>query len=954
MTDLPTGTITFLYTDIEGSTRLWEHQPDAMRRALQRHDAILRGSIVSNGGQVFRTVGDALCAAFPTALQAVGAAAQAQRGLYAEDWALESPLRVRIAIHTGAADLQGGDYVGGSLNRIGRLLPVCHGGQVLLTQAVEQLTRDRLPENARLLDLGQQRFRDLVQPERVFQLVIAGLPERFPPLKTLDAFPNNLPLQVTSFIGRQKELEEVRQRLDSFRLLTLTGPGGTGKTRLALQAAAGDIESFPDGAWLVELAPLADPVLVPQNIASALGLRETPGQPLLELLTDYLRGRSLLLVLDNCEHLIETCAQVADRLLRLCPDVKILVSSREALGIDGEATYRVPPLSLPDPYSLPGLDDLRQYEAVQLFVERAQAVNAQFSLTPQNASAVARICQRLDGIPLALELAAARLKLFSPEQVAARLDDRFRLLTGGSRTALPRQQTLQALIDWSHDLLSEPEKALFRRLSVFGGGWSFEAAEAVCAGAFDHTPAIEPFGVLDLLFQLVNKSMVLADEQGEQARYHFLETVRQYASEKLVASGEAAQVRQRHMLFFSLQAQDTQEGFFPLSPDQFRRVAWLEREQDNLRLVQEWALEHDLDIALQIIAGTSFNWTQRGYGTEALRFVSQVLDRAESRQEYQPGGDPQSIRWLALGWIARATLLMGQGQNQASQAAFDQGLLLSRRIHADDATGVALFLLTTFYQLTDDVEAASASIDEAVAIFRRLGSHNQLTAALLFQAAIVLERSGYSAGRDQFLKAIQQSDRNHNGFGSAMSRMQLAIFALAAADYNEAQRLYQESYALYEQIGLIGFQNICRSGLADVARVNGDFPRAIRLYQETVAVHVVIGNRGGIARCLECLAFIANAQDAGSTLGVSKKKEDVMLRHAAMLFGAADGIREASRSAMRPEERQEYEAQVAELRRLLDREELESAWEAGRALDVERAVALASTLTAGEAARTAH
>ena len=939
MTDLPTGTITFLYTDIEGSTRLWEQQPDAMQRALERHDAILRGAIGSNGGQVFRTVGDALCAAFPTAPQAVAAAAQAQRGLYAEDWALESPLRVRIALHTGAAELQGGDYVGGSLNRIGRLLPVCHGGQVLLTQAVEQLARDRLPEGTRLLDLGQQRFRDLAQPERVFQLVIAGLPERFPPLKTLDAFPNNLPLQVTSFIGRQKELEEVRQRLDSFRLLTLTGPGGTGKTRLALQAAAGGIESFPDGAWLVELAPLADPVLVPQNIASALGLRETPGQPLLELLTDYLRGRSLLLVLDNCEHLIEACAQAADRLLHACPDVKILVSSREALGIDGEATYRVPPLSLPDAYELQEYEQLARYESVQLFVERAKAVNSHFSLTPQNAPAVRRICQRLDGIPLALELAAARLKLFSAEQIAARLDDRFRLLTGGSRTALPRQQTLQALIDWSYELLSEPEKALFRRLSVFAGGWSFEAAEAVCAGEIDHALVIAPLEMLDLLSQLVNKSLVLADEEGrEEARYHFLETVRQYASQKLVASGEAAQMRNRHMAFFAAQVKAEQDQFLPYGLDIQGGMAWLERELDNLRLAQEWALEHDLVLAMQMISRTYFLWAQRGYAAETHRFISQVIEKAELRPEYQVGGDPGSICWLSQVWAAQGAISMGQGQEKASKSAFERSLLLSRSVQADDATAYALFLSSTTFQIASDPEAALARLSECILLARRLGDQSLLTMALMLQANVMVKIDGFTASRELLLKAMNEMDHAGNNFGSAMSRMQLAFHTFAAGDYDEAGRLYQESYTLYEKIGLRGFQNVCRSGMADIARMQGDVLHAARLYQETIAFHVTTGNLGAVARCLECLAFIAMAQGE--------------LPQAGRLFGAAEGIREASHSPMLPFEQSEYEAQVDGLRKRLEPDVLKTAWIAGRALDVERDVAFAAKLTAGEAVDT--
>jgi predicted ATPase/class 3 adenylate cyclase len=940
MTDLPTGTITFFYTDIEGSTRLWEHQPNAMRRALERHDAILRGAIASNGGQIFRTVGDALCAAFPTAPHAVAASAQAQRQLYAETWELETPLRVRIAMHTCAAELHEGDYVGGSLNRIGRLLAVCNGGQVLLTQAVEQLTRDRLPEDAWLLDLGQQRFRDLAQPERVFQLVIANLPERFPPLKTLDAFPNNLPVQVTSFVGRQKELEEVRQRLSSFRLLTLTGPGGTGKTRLALQAAASVIENFPDGAWLVELAPLADPLLVPQNIASVLALRETPGQPLIEQVADYMRGRTLLLLLDNCEHLIEACAQIADRLLHICPDVKILVSSREALGIDGEASYRVPPLSLPEINDLPELEELAEYEAVQLFVERAKAVNSHFSLNSQNAQAIRRIGQRLDGIPLALELAAARLKLFSPEQIAARLDDRFRLLTGGSRTALPRQQTLQAMIDWSYELLTEPEKALFRRLSVFAGGWSFEASEAVCTGEIDQDPIIERFEALDLLSQLINKSMVLVDERGDQARYHFLETVRQYASEKLVASGEAVQMRNRHMVFFAGQVNKEQDGFIPFSPDSHHRIVWLERELDNLRMAQEWALEHDLNLAMEIIAHTFFLWAQRGYGAEVLRFSRQVIEMTETRPEYQPGGDPQSIRWLALTWMAEAAILMGMGQGEASMAAYNHSLQLSRSVHADDATALALFLSSTELAILGDPNARLARVEESIVLARQLGDQTLLANALMLQAGISIMLSGFAAGRELLWKAMQEMDHNGNGFGSAISRMMLAFHTYANDDYDEAGRLYQESFALFEKGGMRGFQNVCRSGMADVARVKGDLPRAARLYRETIRFHVITGNHGAVARCLECLAFISIAQNELSQAGT--------------LFGAAEAMRKTSRSTMTLDEQNEYEIQVAELRTRLETDALQNAWNAGRALDVERAVAFATTLTAGEAATTTH
>ncbi|HSN77057.1 MAG TPA: AAA family ATPase, partial [Anaerolineae bacterium] len=486
MPNLPSGTVTFLFTDIEGSTRLWERQPKAMAAAMARHNAILRHAVESNGGQVFRTAGDAICAAFATAAPAVAAAAAAQQALFAEAWPVDAQLPARVALHSTEAEPEHGDYATGGLNRLGRLLAVTHGGQTLLTQATEQLARDHLPPGASLLDLGQHRFRDLTQPDRIFQLAIADLPASFPPLKTLDAISNNLPAQLTSFVGRERELEQLVARLSpspgraggrGVRLLTLTGPGGTGKTRLSLQAAAEMLEHFPDGVWFVELAPVSDPALVAQTIAAALRLSEVASRPVDALLADYLRDRRLLLVLDNCEHLIDECARLADKLLRACPAMHILASSRESLGIAGEAVFKVPSLAMPDSQALPPLDELAHFDSVQLFTERAASVQPGFRLTAQNASAVAQISCRLDGIPLALELAAARVRSMSPEQIAARLDDRFRLLTGGSRAAVQRQQTLQALIDWSYDLLSPQECTLLRRLAVFASGWTLEAAE---------------------------------------------------------------------------------------------------------------------------------------------------------------------------------------------------------------------------------------------------------------------------------------------------------------------------------------------------------------------------------------------------------------------------------------------------------------------------------------------
>jgi len=484
MPELPTGTVIFLFTDIEGSTRLWEEHPGAMRLALERHDALLTAAIETNNGHVFKTVGDAFCAVFSTATDALDAAIQAQRNLrplQPSATTSDLSLKVRMAIHVGAAELRGGDYFGPTLNRLARLLAVGHGGQILLSGAMQELVRDELPPGVSLRDWGQHRLRDLQRAEHVYQVVHPELPADFPPLRSLNELPNNLPQQMTSFVGREKEIAELRQWLTTSRLVTLTGAGGTGKTRLSLAVAAEVMGEFPDGVWLVELASLADPGLVPQTIATALGVREEPTRPIIQTLTDYLKSKTLLLVLDNCEHLLTACAQATETILRSSPHVRILASSREGLGVTGEHAYRVPSLTVPDPRHMPPMEKLDQYEAVRLFIDRALLVQPTFAVNNQNAPAVAQICHRLDGIPFAIELAAARVKAMSVEQISQRLNDRFRLLTGGSRTALPRQQTLRALIDWSYDLLSDKEKTLLRRLSVFAGGWTLEAAEKVCA-----------------------------------------------------------------------------------------------------------------------------------------------------------------------------------------------------------------------------------------------------------------------------------------------------------------------------------------------------------------------------------------------------------------------------------------------------------------------------------------
>jgi predicted ATPase/class 3 adenylate cyclase len=622
---LPTGTMTFLFTDIEGSTRLWAQQPEAMDPAVSRHFALAAEIVVQHDGIVVkhRLEGDSLFAVFPRALDAVAAAAALQRALHAEPWPAAISLRVRIAVHTGDAVVRDGDYLGAVVNRCARLRSAAHGGQVLLSSVTQELVRGHLSQGLSLRDLGAHRLKDQLEPEHIFQLLHPDLPADFPPLRSLQAFVHNLPRQLTSFIGRDGEMAEIKQLLSKTALLTLTGAGGCGKTRLALQVAADVLEEFEEGVWLVELAALADSTLVPQTVAAALGVREEPGRPLTETLIDYLRPRQVLLLLDNCEHLLSASAQLADTSLRACPRLRVLVTSREGLGIAGETTYRVPSLSLPDLQHLPPVAALSQFEATRLFVDRAAAAVPSFTLNEQNAPSVAEVCYRLDGIPLAIELAAARVKALPVEQITRRLDDRFRLLTGGSRAALPRQQTLRATIDWSYDLLSEAERMLLRRLSVFAGGWTLEAAEAVGAGE-----GINDDEVQELLTTLVEKSLVLYEEQRGEARYRLLETVRQYSRERLLESGEMQVVCSRHASFYL--------NFAEQAEPELRRsdqVGWLNRldvEHDNLRAALEWSLlgDNQGEVGLRLAGALWWFWLVRSHFTEGRNWLDAAVSRA--------------------------------------------------------------------------------------------------------------------------------------------------------------------------------------------------------------------------------------------------------------------------------------------------------------------------------------
>src|SRR5580704_2647805 len=601
---LPTGTVTLLLADVEGSTRLWESQPKEMTAALARLNSVVSDVIAAHDGvrPVEQGEGDSFVAAFARASDALAAALEMQRAPLA-------PIRLRIGVHTGEIQLRDeGNYAGPTINRTARLRDLGHGGQILLSGTTEALVVDMLPPDAWLTDLGAHELRGIPRPERVVQLCHPDLCNEFPPLRTLtNVAVQRLPAALTSFVGRAAELTQIREILSGNRLVTLTGAGGAGKTRLAIQVAGQLSGEFDDGVWYVDLAPITDPELVSVTAARAFGLPDQLGRSTMDTLTRFVADRQMLVVLDNCEHLLDASAAMVNALLGAAAGLTLLATSREPIGVAGEVSWRVPSLSLAD-------------EAVELFTDRARHARPEFVVFDANAAVVAEICARLDGLPLAIELAAARVRALSLAEILESLHDRFRLLTGGARTAVRRQQTLRASVDWSHALLTEPERVLFRRLAAFLGGFDLDAAQTVAGGG-----DVERYQILDVLTLLVDKSLVVADDSGGRTRYRLLETVRQYALEKLGESGEADDVRSRHRDYYTSIAALLDA---PAGSDYEQRLEQADTEIDNLRAAFGWSRENsEIELALALASSLQPLWQARGRIREGLAWFDAVLTR---------------------------------------------------------------------------------------------------------------------------------------------------------------------------------------------------------------------------------------------------------------------------------------------------------------------------------------
>ena len=799
MSPLPSGTVTFLFTDIEGSTKLAQQYPDAMPTLLARHHEILKQVIRAQKGYIFQNEGDSLAVAFHSALDALNAAANAQQLLQSEAWT-PAPIKVRMGLHTGTAQLNELSaptiYTGyTALATTARIMSAGHGGQVLLSGATYALVHNALPANAELMDLGEKRLKDLLQPEHLYQLNTTGLPTSFPALKTLDVSLTNLPTQLSTFIGREKEVEQIKKRLEKNRLVTLTGSGGVGKTRLSIQVASELLDSYSNGVWISELAAITDPALIAKTLCAALGVELHGNMPPEDILTSYLHSKRLLLVVDNCEHLIEACAQLCEALLHACPNLRIIASSREALGIDGENAYRVPSLSLPNLKD--GLSTIEQSEAVKLFVERATATLPQFKITEANASAVAQICQRLDGIALAIELAASRVKLLKVEQISARLNDVFRLLTGGSRTALPRQQTLRALIDWSYNLLSAEEQTTLRRLSIFMGGWTLEAAEYVCDNP----------NMLDLSTHLVDKSLVSVDlEHGDEPRYYLLETIRQYAREKLAEQGESESIRNRHMEYFCGLVERVEPRL--RGPDQVALLEDLETDLDNLRAALEWALDHHDLIGLRLAAGLKWFWHLHHHWAEGIEWLDKLLD-AEEKAHFLLSDSTSDTFCKVKALVVSGHLTGVVGDLQKALARITASLALCEKMDGTDwipLKAAGYMYLGIWALVSGDINQAKILAEKSLDLSRSINDKFGIAEAqsdLLIMIAFRLGKFETARVLFESTLAIRKELGDLDGIAAALNDG--GLVALAESDYKRAQKLFRDNIEASRGIYSWGF-----------------------------------------------------------------------------------------------------------------------------------------------------
>jgi predicted ATPase/class 3 adenylate cyclase len=870
MPELPTGTVTFLFTDIEGSTRLLQRAGDAYRELVATHDSMLREAIAAGGGVEVRTDGDAFFAAFPTASGALRAAVQAQRRLSSHPWPEAGVVRVRMGVHTGEGVLGGDNYQGFDVHRAARIAAAGHGGQVLVSEATRALVENALPEGVGLRDLGLHRLKNIERAEHLYQLLIEGVADTFPPIRTLDARQSNLPPERSSFVGRDHEVREVTDLLGRARLITLTGPGGIGKTRLALKVAADQLGRYADGVYLADLSSITDPSLVPAAIAAALMVREQPGRDVVDTLADHLRDRELLLVLDNVEQVVEA-ANAVGHLMEAAPRLAVLATSRIPLHITGEQEFPVPPLALPDPVSTSDLEGLAANEAVTLFMERAAAVRPQMRLTVDNAPIVARIAVRLDGLPLAIELAASRAKLLAPEAILARLGTRLNLLTTGASDLPERQRTLRGTIEWSYDLLTAEEQGLFARLGTFSGGWTLAAAEVICGPGLD-------LDVLDGLGRLVDHSLVRPGEAGHgESRFTMLETIREFAAERLASSGEGEEIQRAHAVYFRDVAEESEPRL-----TREDKVVWLDRleaEHDNLRAALDWAERTgDAGTGLRIATPIWRFWQQRGHLSEGRLRLERLLA--------MPGAaDRDQLRARALG--ALGGIAYWQNDNPVTRAAYEEAVEIAREMRDPKLLASALLDLSFVPFMEQDADRAEPILREGLAAAQEAGDR-LLTADLWDSIA--------------FLEVV----RGDPGRAIPLRRSAVEIFREAGDTWKVANIL---------------------TGLAMMTRMAGDREAARDHLREALGIFAQARDTMSISMVLTGFALLAN--------------DDGLPERAARLVGASARIRDERGGGVPPELFGRWGDPASDAKNALGEDAYERARAEGYAMDTEAATAFA-------------
>jgi predicted ATPase/class 3 adenylate cyclase/DNA-binding XRE family transcriptional regulator len=820
---------TFLFTDIEGSAKLWETTPEKMKLALQRHHAILQEAITYNGGAVFQIVGDAFCAAFPTVLSAVSAAITAQQELHREPWDLPFPIRARMGIHTGEAERtsNNGYASNPTLNRVARILSAAHGGQVLLSLATKDLVKDSLPANTELRDMGQHSLKNLIHPEHLFQLNIQGLPSEFPPLNTL-THRHNLPAQLTSFIAREEEIALVYEYLlkNDIRLVTLIGPGGIGKTRLSIEIARAVLTGFPDGVFFVALAPLDDPKLIPAAIAQALGYVGVKNISMLEQLKEGIGDKQLLLVLDNCEHLIEEVASVAYDLLFACSHLKLLTTSRESLRISGEWVYTIPAFDLPADNSSQDLENALKYPALALFVERARAVRSDFSLNADNVETLLAICARLDGLPLAIELIAARMRFMSPQALLERLSAQFVLTADGTRAASERQKTLQNAIDWSYGLLPPEEQKLFAYLSVFSGGFTLDMAEKI----FSQT--VTEKSAPDYVASLLDKSLLQHSAvEHSDTYYTMLVTIQEFARHRLRDRGEENETRNRHLAYFLDLTKNADREL--RGPNQLKWLRRLETIVDNLRAALDWAIEsHQAEQALQLVRKLDWFWFIRSEHNEGRQWLDRILKMQDTPLYEEPRAealyDIAHHIWLQIGHIearpyaeqalsiarihndqpniARALSILGlvladEKNFTEAQSTLEESIVLYQKIGDEWGNAHSLTCLGHVSEVKGDLKTAVSLREQALELFRKLGDRYFESATLNFLGIIQAMQGNVERGMAELQESLRLAQQCDSSYEIAMNLWSFAEVSQMEGNQPRAVHLYLAAKNAYDSIG---------------------------------------------------------------------------------------------------------------------------------------------------------